>query len=419
MKNFFVLALSWLLWAAPNPLPAQATAPKTLEFKNGKWFTNAGFMPGTWYSVNGVLTQKVPVKVDSVVDLANQWVIPPMGDAFSGATAAAAGVGFMLDNYWQEGVFYLQFLGNNQEQRAATSPLVNRPNRPDAIFANGGITCTLGKPFPEYEGPANNLRNPMLWKDRFDDFKGERKMSEDGYWFVDDKKALEQAWPKLLAQKPEVLSIYLLDAEKSGGKEGKGLTPEMAKLVLKKAHKANLRVFAHVETAEDLRLGLKIGVDGFANLPGHQWDGQSDLSVYELNEDDLKKLAKKRTPLIPLLAQGQNPGGAQKNIQAFHARTLRRCFDAGVMLAIGSNDIQRTSRSELNYWFGLGNLNHLKTLQVLCENTPMAIFPNRKIGKIAEGYEANFIVLREDPSSNVLKIRMHRFKVKNGVIYNN
>lgn len=396
---------------------AQSPVTKTYEFKNGNWFTGSGFAPGTWYSVNGTFSQKAPAKVDSVVDLEKHWVIPPTGDAFSAVTATGNVAGLMLENYWQEGVFYLQILSNNQAGRKAIESQVNQPKTPEALFANGGLTCTLGKPFLEYEGPANNMRNPVFWKEHYETLKTERKMAGDGYWFIDDKKALDDNWEKIRAQKPGILSIYLLDVANNGGKPGKGLSADMAKAIVKKAHKADLRVFAHVETAEDLRFGMKIGVDGFACLPGHKWDGKTDLSVYELNEEDLKKLAKKKTPLIALLAQGQSASAEQKLVQEFHAKTLRRLFGADVHVVIGSDDIQRTSRSEINYWFSLGGINHLKALQSLCEFTPQAIFPNRKIGKIAEGHEASFLVLREDPSLNILKMRMQMFKVKKGVIY--
>jgi imidazolonepropionase-like amidohydrolase len=176
-----------------------------------------------------------------------------------------------------------------------------------------------------------------------------------------------------------------------------------------------LRVFAHVETADDLRLGLKLGVDGFANLPGNNWDGLSDIKRLELSDADLKLLAKKKTPLSLLLSHGQataNPNA----VKDFHKTSLKRLLDAGVNVAIGSDDPQRTVRGELNYWFSLGDLDDARTLKVLCENTPRAIFPKRKIAKFDEGFEASFLVLNDNPLNNVLKTRVADFKVKNGLL---
>jgi predicted amidohydrolase YtcJ len=83
---------------------------------------------------------------------------------------------------------------------------------------------------------------------------------------------------------------------------------------------------------------------------------------------------------------------------------------------MGSDDPQRTLRTELNYWYGLGELDSPRTLKVLCENTPRSIFPDRKIGRIESGYEASFLVLSDNPLNNVLKTRIQAFKVKNGVL---
>ncbi|MCC7465277.1 MAG: hypothetical protein IT261_03355 [Saprospiraceae bacterium] len=186
-------------------------------------------------------------------------------------------------------------------------------------------------------------------------------------------------------------------------------------MVIKKAHKAGLRVFAQVETADDLRLGVKLGVDGFANLPGHNWDGNGEVKKYELNEADLKLLAKKKIPVVLLLSHGQ--AAVNKSaVQAFHKKSLVQIKNAGVVAVMGSDDSQRTLRMELNYWFGLGELDDAWTLKVLCENTPKAIFPKRKIARFENGYEANFLVLADNPLTNVLKSRVQAFKVKNGVI---
>jgi imidazolonepropionase-like amidohydrolase len=174
-------------------------------------------------------------------------------------------------------------------------------------------------------------------------------------------------------------------------------------------------VFAFVETPDDVRLGFKLGVDGFANLPGHNWDGTGDPKKFELSDDDLKKLAKKKTPVATLFSHAQ-AFGQVKAVSDFHAKTLKRLLDNDVDLVLGSDDQQRTNRAELNYWFNLGTLDYGRLLKVVCENTPRAIFPDRKIGKIEDGFEASFLVLLDTPMDNILKLRAISFKVKNGVV---
>lgn len=386
---------------------------QSYEFKNGNWYNGEGFTAGNWYVSKGVFSKKAPVKIDSVIDLQGQWVVPPMGDAFSSSVADNPSAANTLKMYAEEGTFYLQILSNTLEGRADVQKMLGKPGTPDISFANGGVTCTLGYPFVKYEAPAQGIRNPQTIAERYGFIKEQRKMLGNGYWFVDSKDALDKNWAKIKEQKPDVISIYLLDSQNSGGKESKGLSPDVAKAVVKKAHKSGLRVFAHVETAEDVRLGIKLGVDGFANIPGYDWDGTGDPSKYELSDADLKALAKKKTAVVTLLAHGQNASG-RTAVQAFHAKTLKNLLDKGVNVAMGSDDVLRTTRGELNYWYTLGYVDYAKVLKVLCENTPRAIFPNRKLGKIADGYEASFLVLGDNPVNNILKIRVASFKMKNG-----
>lgn len=393
---------------------AQSLAPN-YEFRNGNWFNGSTFVPATWYSVGGALSKKAPAKIDSIVDLAGRWVVPPLGDAFCASVADNPSAGQQLNFYMEEGVFYLQILGNTQEGRRIVAPQMGKPGTPDCVFANGAITCTMGYPFLKYEAPAQGVRNPQAMADKYTELKEGRKMLGDGYWFIDTKADLDKYWDKIKAANPGLLSIYLLDAANSGGKETKGLTPDAAKAVIKKAHKAKLRVYAHVETAEDLRLGLKLGVDGFANLPGSNWDGSGDAQRYELLDDDWKKLAKKKIPVIPLFSHAQT-ATPRTGAQATQAKMMKQMLDNGVNVVIGSDDPQRTIRSEINYWFQLGDLNYAQMIQILCTNTPQAIFPNRKIGRFEDGYEASFLVLSDNPLQNVLKIRAIAYKVKNGVI---
>ncbi|MCB0576184.1 MAG: hypothetical protein KDC61_16635, partial [Saprospiraceae bacterium] len=251
-----------------SALPAQS-----YEFKNGNWYNGEGFNKGTWYVTNGVFSKKAPARIDSVIDLEGYWVVPPMGDAHCSSVADNPSAANTLKMYLEEGTFYLQILSNTLEGRQKAQELLNKPNTPDAVFANGGITCTLGYPFSKYEAPAQGIRNPQAIAERYDFIREQRTMLGDGYWFFDKKDEVKKNWNKVMEHKPDLISIYLLDSQNGGGKEGKGLDPDVAKAVVKKAHRSGLRVYAHVETADDLRLAVKIGVDGIANLPGCDWDG--------------------------------------------------------------------------------------------------------------------------------------------------
>ena len=199
----------------------QKAAP-VYEFKNGNWYDGEGFTPGTWYTVDGKFTKKTPAKVDSVFDLAGRWVVPPLADAYCSSLTGNPSAPNQLNFCTEEGIFYLQVLGNSLEDRKAVASLVNKANGPDVAFANGGVTCTLGYPFLQFEGPAQGIRNPQLMKQQYDKLKLLRSMEGNGYWYMDSKAAVGKAWEKIKTQSPNLISIYLLDVANSGGKEGKG-----------------------------------------------------------------------------------------------------------------------------------------------------------------------------------------------------
>ncbi len=390
-------------------------AQKNYEFKNGFWYNGTDFTLGTWYTVDGKFSKKAPARIDSVVDMNQRYAIPPFGDAFSSSLAANPSVDNMLKMYFNDGIFYVQTLGNTQEGRQKAKTNLG-PKTPDVTFANGEITCTLGEPFMRYEPAAMGITNPTEIKSRSNEIRNKRTGLGDGYWFFDNKDALNANWDKIKAQKPNLIAISLLDAEKMGGKEGKGLSSDMAKAIVKKAHKADLKVYARVENVSDIRLAVKLGVDGIAGLPGTDWDGEGSTAAFELTEADIKLLAKKKTIVIPVYSRAQFAGKDRTKMQAFQAAQLAQLFKGGVKVAVGSDDPQRTIRSEVTYWYNLGNLEIAAALRALCETTPQAVFPDRKVGRIDNGYEANFLVIDDSPFINFLKMRVIRFKVKNGTL---
>ena len=70
---------------------------------------------------------------------------------------------------------------------------------------------------------------------------------------------------------------------------------------------------------------------------------------------------------------------------------------AGVTILVGGDHYGSDSAHEATYLHSLGVWTSLELLRMYAVTTPEDIFPKRKIGQLREGYEANFLVLREDP----------------------
>lgn len=59
-------------------------------------------------------------------------------------------------------------------------------------------------------------------------------------------------------------------------------------------------------------------------------------------------------------------------------------------------------------------LSNLELLKIWSETTPRAIFPQRNIGALEEGYEANSIVLEGNPIQDFSRVKRIRIRVKQG-----
>lgn len=391
---------------------AQNTQPN-YELKNGYFFNGQDFDQKTWYVSRGILTSKRPAVVDSVLDLENHWVIPAMGDMFSISVADNSLAADQLKTYQGEGVQYLLIAGNTPEGRDEVVKMASGNSQyPDMVFTNGTLTSRGGYPVFEQEARSAKVYKPEDLQKRREELLAARTMLGKAYWVFDTPADISASWKKIQDQNPGAVLVQLRQSGTSGSR---GLTPEMAKSIAREAKKSKLRVFYQIETLEDLRLALTLKPGGIIGLPGASWKGAGSSEAFRLSDADIATLAKRQVPVVPQFAQIQGLDGVDmESVKAFQAETLKRLMEKGVQVCMGSGDPQRTIRNELNYWFQLGGLDSGKTLKILCENTPKAVFPNRKLGRIAEGFEANLVVLNDNPLSNILKVRASSFKMKNG-----
>jgi hypothetical protein len=387
-------------------LPASATA-QTIAFTNGRWFTGRDFEPRVMYSVAGVLRTTPPARVDSTVDLRGGFVVPPFGEAHNHNVEGSSRTDAVLGRYIDEGIFYVLNPNSLPRSRALLGDRVNRPDRIDVIFANGGLNVTGGHPWDLVQ------RNIGRGSWQADDGEGAF------YHTIDDAAALAEKWPKILAGRPDFIKLYLLYSNEYEKRRNdttargvKGLNPELVPQIVKRAHDAGLRVGAHIENVHDFRVAVNAGVDIVVHMPGYGWFGTTDSAQYALSAQDAAAAAARGTAVITTLAFGRRanaPGRppAQERRDLLNAENLRKLKAAGVRLGIGSDNYGNTARSEALYLSDLGVFSNLELLKLWSESTPSLIFPQRRIGALRDGYEASFLVLERNPLddfSHVLRI---------------
>ena len=409
-------------------------------FINGRWFDGEGFQPDTWYSVHGRLTKRLPSGPVQTVDLSGLYMVPPFGEAHNHNVEGPWNVAAVAQRYLQDGVFYVKNPNDVRDFALQIRQAVNVPTSIDATFAHAGLTGRGGHPAALYED--------VLRVGRYEPAVGPiaRGWFENrSYIVVDTEAEVEAKWPVVLSGRPDFLKVYLVHAEDDGespaalpGQHRQGLHPALVPGIVARAHAAGLRVTAHVETAADFRQAVRAGVDELAHVPGWLLQGPDGAGRARLTEDDARLAAAHKVQVVTTSVAGQampTIGGAhQPSHHAGHGLSpemkhhssaaepaadvlrdnLRLLQRAGVTLLIGS-DHAETSLAEVQHLRTLHLFDNRTLLKMWCEATPAAIFPDRRIGKFAEGYETSFLALAGNPLEDFEQVRAIRTRFKQGV----
>jgi imidazolonepropionase-like amidohydrolase len=404
---------------------AFAQTNKVYEFKNGNWFDGKGFKRQTMYSVGGIFTKKKPNKIDESVDLQNGFVIPPLADAHTHHFDSSYTVADQVAMSLKDGIFYAKVQTDVRTGASEIKDKVNQPNSVDVAYAHGALTHTYGHGIEIYEALALGYYfDRKIYDAKTSEIAASRLRENDAYYIIDTAEDLEKKWQKILDGKPDFIKIYLLGSEDYEEKNKKipnirlgdiGLDPKLVPLIVKKAHAAGLRVSAHVDTVTDYRAALNGGVDEMAHLPGYYVNLDDKLEKYLLTENDVRETVRKGVWVIPapIFFGGIDPKVRAKTDIGLKAN-LSLLKKYRTKLAFGSDRYGSTATDDVFYLQTLGVFSNRELLKIWAEDTPQTIFPNRKIGKLREGYEASFIVLKGDPIKDFAQLKNIELRFKQG-----
>jgi len=409
---------------------------KNYELSGGQWFDAKTFVRKQFYVTNGIFTEKRPKHVDQTIELGNMFVLPPFGDAHTHAFANPGDIEKIVASNLKDGIFYALDLTNSIRGKRSVESFVNKPSSMDVAYANAGLTATLGHPILSAEVTANHIPWDQLgqhWQQLLKSHTAEG----DVYFVIDDDAELQRKWPAIIASKPDVIKIYLLDTENFEEKKkstntinDKGLNPVVVPAIVKRAHAAGLRVAAHVETAADVRVAIRAGVDILAHLPGLEPKAGDLAGKYELTETDARLMAQKRVTVIPTAwlaerlaapkpwltgAEAAGDAAQLERAKKIQRAGLKLLKSHGVRIAVGVDLFENASR-EAQYLEQLGVFDRGELLDMWSRVTPQLIFPNRRIGRLSSGYEASFIALSCDPVARFQCVHEIVVRMKNGVL---
>jgi len=405
---------------------AQAT---TYQVLNGRWFTGTDFVPKTMYVVDRVLRSRKPKQIDSIIDLRGSYVVPPFGEAHTHTLLDRAS---RIPEFLRLGIFYANVMNASRATWERERRGFNQPGSVDVAVAIAGLTAPDGHP----------LQIGLRWQ------RDTAKLDGDWVHLIDNLSDLDRQWPSVLGSGTDLVKTFLEYADHYRDRRGnptiasryRGLDPALLPEIVRRAHTAKLRVATHVRTASDFRLAIGAGVDEIAHLPGFSIgelrattdtalaNEPNDLNRFRIDSASVR-LAAARGVVVQTTLSGWYLAERELSpellatfralkveAQRVHIDNLRLLKHHGVRIALGSDAGRGTTIDEVRYIRSLNVFSDLELLKLLSESTPKAIFPDRKIGTLGDGYEASFVSLRDNPIRDLEALQTIQLLVKQGYV---
>ena len=446
MRSLFTPLLLPLLLLAPGAgsaqAPYQASAPLSWELKNARWFDGHVLRQGNLYIDQGVFVAKRPAQVNRKMDLRGQQVlINPLGEAHNHNLQTAWGWGQYAQTYLDEGVFYAAMLCGDPASVAEVRPLAAVPAAPDVSFITACITSSDGYPLadllrpppidPAADAAPKTAPNsaPNAAPGTASGTASERAATtaaaaaaQQQLVLVDSPEQAAAQWPAIKARGGTAIRIVLSHVDQPALRSrpdmwGRlGLSAESAAALTRLAHGDGQRVVAHVETAADFDAALAAGVDVIAHLPGYANVLREPAERFAISAAAAALAARRHTAVITTVAATdlfRMDAQSLAALRAVQRSNLARLQAAGVALRIGSDVFIGTARAEVHALDALG-LERSLLLRLATQDTPRALFPQRRLGCFDPGCEASFLLLGGDPLTDLAQIDQPLLRVKQG-----
>ncbi|HKA59909.1 MAG TPA: amidohydrolase family protein [Gemmatimonadales bacterium] len=378
-----------------------------VAYRGGRWFDGTKFVSKTMYVAGGVFHTRAPVRIDSVVDLAGGYVVPPFSDAHQHLVDPR--IDQTIAMQLGAGIFYLKDQGSAPVIRRIIDPQLNKPTTFDFIGANQAWTSPGGHPVEVIKRGAAAGPFAAFVRDSLDPALVMQ---------VESPADIEQRWAYFLAGKPDFVKVHVYRSDvyqqrRNDTIEGNvGIDPLLVPEIVKRAKASGLQVSAHVFTAADFRVAVTAGVQQIAHLPG----GRGPDSLFALTDADAAAAARAGVTVITTVTQHEDSALLARLLKTQYANNINVLRRHHVPLLIGSDLIGRTATIEMVALAGSGLFTNLELLRMWSVTTPQAIFPSRRIGALQDGYEASFLVLRGDPLADFAQTRAISMRVKQGVL---
>jgi imidazolonepropionase-like amidohydrolase len=146
-----------------------------------------------------------------------------------------------------------------------------------------------------------------------------------------------------------------------------------------------------------------------------------NLARYQISEADAKLAAKKQIVVVTTIGEAVEQTFNEKlnerdrlAVRSMLIQNMNALRKHHVSIAIGSDSFRKTALAEALSLAKLQEFDNLTLLKMWCEATAATIFPERKIGYLKDGYEANFLVLTGNPLADFANVKTIELRIKRG-----
>jgi Amidohydrolase family len=407
-----------------------ASFSQTIQLTNGNYYQDGKFKKySNIYIVNGNFTFKKPKTIDSIINLDNKFILPPFAEGHTHKLDNQKELQRDINTFLKQGVFYALVLNNFSSNVEQNKEVLFNSKQLDVAFANGGITATGQHPSFVYERILSDIKEWWLPANTAK-IKTSKKGENDAYWFMDNVDEVNKKWESFLKTKPDIVKVYLMNVNKNATQDPKTLSENTINYIVKKAKESKLRVVAHIESLDDLKVGLRCGISIFGHMPYYNVNFSKELpDEFQFTKAEIKMIKKIKPVIIPTLSfnedfsivrneknnyQGELDTASFNRSLNFQKERIKILSQMGFQFAIGSD--RDYLMPELFYWFKNKIFSNENILTITTKETPKLIFPNRKIGEFEEGFEASLLVFDNNPLDDYKILNAIQLKIKNGKI---
>jgi len=395
------------------------TAPVVTAWINGHWFDGSAFNRLDVFSVDDRLALKRPDHVDRTVDLAGGFVTGAFAEAHT-HQVTSGDADASIRTYLRQGIFYVMSQMNVPQARETLGARVNIPTSVDVAVANGGFTAPGGHPSALVR--RNIQQGGMTEADLTNGFIHAVASTDD----------VDRAWTYVQRERPDFVKIVLVYSEdrvaavpRPTDNDRHGLDPSLVPHIVERAHRDNLRVSAHVESAYDFDVAVRGGADIIAHMPGFWPDEKriaaKGMDVYRIGEDSAKRGGAAKTRLITTIYEtlktvNERPeyAAVRQPVLDLLRHNIKVLTDAGVVIAMGSDQFRTSSVAEALEIHKAGLMPSAALLRALSMDGAATIFPSGAPFGLVDGARADFLVLEANPLTDFTAIERIRTRVKAG-----